>query len=169
MKDYHDLYLKCESLMSGYVLEKFRNNSFKNYGLCPRHCLREPGLKWNATLEITKIDLEFITGPSMFIFFEKSFSGGISYNSNRYNTASTKYLKYYDLKQESKHIIYLDAYNLYGYAMAKFLPTSVFEWNDPAEFEVNKYTSNSWKVCILKVDLECQKELYKLDQDYPLP
>ena len=79
----------------------------------------------------------------MFIFFEKSFSGGISYNSNRYNTASTKYLKYYDLKQESKNIIYLGAYNLYGYAMAKFLPTSVFEWNDPAEFEVNKYTSNS--------------------------
>ena len=39
MKDYHDLYLKCEVLLLAAVFEKFRNNSLKNYELCPSHYL----------------------------------------------------------------------------------------------------------------------------------
>ena len=54
-----------------------------------------------------------------------------------------KYLKSYDPKQESKHVIYLDANNLYGYAMSKFLPTGGFKWIDPEEFDLKKYTNNS--------------------------
>ena len=53
--------------------------------------------------------------------------GGVSYISNRYSKVNNKYLKSYDQKQESKHIIYLDANNLYGYAMSKFVPTSDFK------------------------------------------
>ena len=56
------------------------------------------------------------------------------------NKANNKYLKSYDPKEESKHIIYLDTNNLYGYEMSKFLPTSDFKW---IEFDLNKYTSNS--------------------------
>ena len=37
MKDYHDSYLKCDILLIANVFEKFRNNSSKNYGLCPSH------------------------------------------------------------------------------------------------------------------------------------
>ena len=33
MKDYHDLYLKCDVLLSVDVFRKFRNNGLKNYGL----------------------------------------------------------------------------------------------------------------------------------------
>ena len=39
MKGYHDLYLKCDVLLLAGVFEKFRNNSIKNYGLCPGHYL----------------------------------------------------------------------------------------------------------------------------------
>ena len=77
-------------------------------------------------------------------------------------------MKSYDPKQESKHIIYLDANNLYGYAMSKFLPTIGFKWIDPKEFDLNKCTSNSSKGCVLEVDLECPKELRELHNDYPL-
>ena len=49
--------------------------------------------------------------------------------------------------------------NLYGYAMSKFLRTSGFKWIDPKELDLNKYTSNSSKGCIDKVDLEYPKEL----------
>ena len=57
--------------------------------------------------------------------------GGVSYISRRHSKANNKYLKYYDLKQESKHITYLDAINLYGYVMSKLLPTSGFKWINP--------------------------------------
>ena len=39
-------------------------------------------------------------------------------------------MKSYDPKQESKHIIYIDTNNLYGYAMSKFLLISDFKWID---------------------------------------
>ena len=81
-----------------------------------------------------------IPDRTMYIFFEKVTAGGISYISNRYSKTNNKYLKSYDLKQESKHILYLDTNNLHGYAMFKFLPTSGFKWIDPKEFDLNKYT-----------------------------
>ena len=33
MKDYHDLYLKCDVWLLAGVVENFRNSSLKNYGL----------------------------------------------------------------------------------------------------------------------------------------
>ena len=109
------------------MFEKFRNNSLKNYGLCPSNYLSAPDLSWDAMLKMKKIELELIPDPGMHIFFEKGTRGGISYISNRYSKVNNKYLKSYDSKQESKPIIYLDTNNLYGYAMPKFLPTSGFK------------------------------------------
>ena len=84
----------------------------------------------------------------MYLFFEKGTIGGISYISDWYRKAKNK--KFYDPKEEeSKHVIYLDANNLYGYGMSKFLPTSGFKWIDLNEFDLNKYTSNSSKGCFI--------------------
>ena len=74
-----------------------------------------------------KVELKLIPDPDMCLFYEKGMRGSVSYTSIRYSKYSNKYLKSYDLKQESKHIIYLDANNLYDYAMSKFLPTSGFK------------------------------------------
>ena len=63
-------------------------------------------------LNITKIKLDLISDPDMYIFFEQGMRGGVSYISNKYSKASNKYLKSYDPKQKSKHIIHLDANNL---------------------------------------------------------
>ena len=105
MKGYPNLYLKCD---------KFRNNSLQNYGLCPSYYLNVPVLSYYAMLKMTKTELKLIRGPDMYIFFEKGTRGGISCISNRYSKANNKYLKYYDPKQESKQIMYLDSNNLYG-------------------------------------------------------
>ena len=119
-------------------------------------------------LKMAAIKIKLIIDPGMYIFFEKGTRGGISYISNRYSKANNKYLKSLDPKQELKHIIYLDANNLYGYAMSKFLPASGFKWIDPEEFDLNKYTSSSSKGDVLKVDLEYPKELLELHNDYTL-
>ena len=62
----------------------------------------------------------------------------------------------------------MDANNLYGYAISKFVPTSGFKWIEPKEFESNKYTSNSSKEGVLKVDLDYPKEFKELHNDYSL-
>ena len=52
--------------------------------------------------------------------------------------------------------------------MSKFLPTSGIKWIDPTEYDLDKYTSSSFKGCFLEVDLEYPKELHRLHNDYPL-
>ena len=168
MKGYRDLYLKCDVLLLADVFEKCRYSSLRNFGLCPSHYLSTPGLSWDAILKMTKVKLELVPDPDMYIFFEKGTRGGISYISNRYSKANNKYLKSYDPKQESKHIICLDADNLYGYKMSKLLPASGFKWIDPKQFHLNKYTSNSSKGCVLEVNLKYPKELRGFHNDYPL-
>ena len=120
-----------------------------------------PGLSWDTMLNMTKIELELIPDPDMHIFFEKGTRGGISYIFIRYSKTNNKCLKSYDPKKESKHIIYLDTNNSYGYAMSKFLPTIGFKWIDPKALDLNKYTSNSSTECVLR-------ELRELHNDYPL-
>ena len=71
-------------------------------------------------LKMTKIELELFPDPDMCIFFEKCARSRVSYFSNIYSKVNSKYSKSYDPKQESKHIIYLDANNLYGYPRLNF-------------------------------------------------
>ena len=61
MNYYHEFYLKCDVLLLADVFGKCRNNSLKNYGLCPSHYLNAPSLSWDVMLKITKIELELIT------------------------------------------------------------------------------------------------------------
>ena len=82
MKDYHNLYLKCDIFLLTDVLEKFRNNILKNYALYQSHYLSAPDLIQDAMLKMTKVELELIPDTNMYIFFKKGVSGGISYISN---------------------------------------------------------------------------------------
>ena len=73
MKDYHDLCFKCrcDVMLWADVFEKFRNNSLKNYRLCPSHFLSAPSLSWDATLKMTKINLELIPDPDSIYSWKK--------------------------------------------------------------------------------------------------
>ena len=72
------------------------------------------------------------------------------------------------IQNKNKKHIYLDANNLYVYAMSKFLRKSGFKWADPNKFDLNKYTSNNLKECVLEIDLEYPKDLRKLHNNYLL-
>ena len=104
MKYYHDLYLICDVLLLADVYEKFRNNSLKNYGLCPSHYLVHqlyigmPSLIWQ------KLSLNLFQMSTCIYYLTKGMRDGVSYISKRYSQANNKYLKSDDPKQESKHI-----------------------------------------------------------------
>ena len=168
MKDYHNVYLKCDVLLLADVFGRFRNNSLKNYGLCPSHYLSAPALSQKAIFNMTKVELELISDADMYLFFEKGMRGGVSYISERYSKANKQYLKPYDSKQESKQIIYSHANNLYGYPKSKLLLTNGLKWIDPNNFDLNRCSTNSSKRCVLEVVLEYTQELRELNNDYPL-
>ena len=73
-------------------------------------------------LKMTGIELELILDIYMHLFIEKEMRGGISYFARRYSKADNKYMKDYDSSKESIFIIYLNANNLYGSRMSKYLP-----------------------------------------------
>ena len=130
----------CNVLLLADVFEKVRNDNLKNYRLCSSHYLSAPAISWNAMVNMAKTNLELVSDPDMYVFFEEGMTGGVSYISNRYSKANNNYLKSYDPKQKSKHIIQLDANNLQGYEMSKFLPTNRLKQTDPKGFNLNKYT-----------------------------
>ena len=105
----------------------------------------------------------------MLNFIEKGMRGGISTITHRYALANNKYMKNYDPQKESSYIPYLDANNLYGWAMSQKLPTGDFRWVPSPEYiNLDSYDENSDKGLILEVDLEYPKELHSHHNDYPL-
>ena len=128
MGDYHDLYLKSDIILLADVFENFRKTCLEYYKLDPCHYFTSPGLSWDAMLKMTDIKLELMTDTDMFQIIEKGMRGGISYIANRYGKANNKHMKEYDEKAPSKYIMYLDANNLYSWAMSQYLPTGGFRW-----------------------------------------
>ncbi|GFT79539.1 uncharacterized protein NPIL_518911 [Nephila pilipes] len=103
----------------------------------------------------------------MHLFIERGIRGGISMISHRFSSANNKYLEFYDEVKSSKYILYLDANNLYGWAMSQFLPTHGFEWiKEPVNFmEISDESDIGF---ILEVDLDYPENLHDLHNDYPL-
>ena len=171
MGEYHDLYLKSDILLLADVFENFRKTCLEYYKLDPCHYFTSPGLSWDAMLKMTDIKLELMVDIDMFQFIEKGMRGGISYIANRYGKGNNKYTISYDKTKPSKYIMYLDANNLYGWAMSQYLPTGGLRWM--TEKQINKinlatYKEDSKKGLILEVDLEYPRELHDLHHDYPL-
>ena len=59
--EYHDLYLKSNTLLLGDVSVNFRKMCLKTYHQDPVKFLSAPGLEWQAALKKTKVKLELLT------------------------------------------------------------------------------------------------------------
>ena len=163
MRDYHDLYQKTDVLLLTDVFEQFRDICLYNYKLDPAWYYTAPGLAWDACLKMTQVKLELLHDQDMLLMVEKGIRGGVSMISTRYGEANNKYMKEYDPSKPSTFIPYLDANNLYGWAMSRKLPTHGFRWMTPLELE-----NWGFLTCIVEVDLEYPIELHDLHNDYPL-
>ena len=87
----------------------------------------------------------------MLLMVEKGIRGGKCHAIHRYAKANNKYMKYYDKNIISSYIMYLDATNLYGWAMSQKLSVNDFKW-------VNYF---------LEIDVEYPKNLHNLHSDLP--
>ena len=177
LRDYHDLYLKSDVLLLSDVFENFRKTCLKHYKLDPAHYYTSSGLAWDACLKETGQELQLLHDYDMLMMIEKGIRGGITHISKRYAEANNKYMKTYNPDEETSFIQYLDANNLYGWAMSQNLPTHGFKWmrnlTKESLMEILEKTNHSKsnrgrKGYIFEVDLEYPSSLWEKHNDYPL-
>ena len=70
----------------------------------------------------------FYSSLYMLLMVKKGIRGGICHAIHRYARANSRYLKNYNKNEEPSFLEYLDANNLYGWAMIEPLPLDGFKW-----------------------------------------
>ena len=169
--NYHDLYVQSNTLLLADVFESFRNKCIEIYELDPTHFLSAPGLSWQAALKKTGVILELLPDIDMLLMVEKGMRGGMYHAIHRYAKANNKYMKNYDKNIISSYLMYLNATNLYGWAISQKLPVNGFKWiKKLSEFNedfMKGYDENSDKGYFLEVDVEYPKKLFNLHRDLP--
>ena len=103
---------------------------------------------------------------------EEAIRDGICHSIHRHAKANNKYMEHYDKNEESSYIQYLDANNLYGWAMSQKLPVNGFKWVEDMS-RINKefiknYDENNDKGYIFEVDVKYPKNLHDIHSDLPL-
>ncbi|VDO15181.1 unnamed protein product, partial [Brugia timori] len=198
--EYHDLYLKLDAILTKDIFDNFRKTCYNIYTLDPVYFISAPQLSDMASLKLTRQNLELLTDQETYEIYEKGIRGGNSVIPHRHALANNCY--FYDEKSmktvklskedavkkgiwnSKKHlsyILYLDANNLYGWALSKPLPVGeFFNYNNEKNNVTEPKPSDFTKETILNledngdygytfiVDLEIPSELHKKFQDYPM-
>lgn len=168
MEDYYDLYLKTDVLLLADDM------CMKNYQFDPACYITAPGFSWDAMLKMTGVVLTCFddTQQEMLEMTQQGMRGGISMITHRYAKANNPYiLECYDETKAREYILFLDANNLYGYAMSQPLPIGDFAWSNEREWTADRIMSvkaDDATGYIFKVDLDYPQELHDLHNDYPL-
>ena len=84
------------------------------YKLDAAHMMTSPGLAWQAALKMTDVKLDLFTDLDMHLFIERGIRGGVSMITHRHSKANIPGCPDYNPQEMNKHILYLDANNLYG-------------------------------------------------------
>ena len=102
--EYHDLYVKSDTLLLADVFENFRNKCLEVYELDPANFLSLLGLAWKACLKKTNVELELLTDYDMLLMVEEGIRDGICRSIHRYAKANNKYMKDHNKDIESSYI-----------------------------------------------------------------
>ena len=103
---------------------------------------------------------------------EKSIRGGITQAVKLYVRANNKYMKdLYNPNELSIYLQYMDANNLYGWAIINNLPTHGFKWKKGEDFtpeKIDQLFKKYKRGYLLEVDVEYPKQLRENHNELPL-
>ena len=134
----------------------------------PAHFYTAPGLAWKACLKKTGIRLDVLLDPDMLLMIERGIRGGITQSVHRWAAANNPYMgSEYKPSKPTRYLQYLDANNLYWWAMSQPLPTGGFKWVDINPYEIGELVNHSDYRYLLEVDVAYPKELHDYHNDLP--
>ena len=171
--EYRDLYVQSDTLLLADVFENFRNKCIDIYGLDPVYFVSAPGLAWQACLEKAEVKSGLLTDYDMMLVIEKGIRGGLCQAIHMYAKANNNCMKNYDKDNESSYIEYIDANNLYGWAMSQKLPVKSFKQVKRKKLSkfnedfIKKYDEDCNKGYFLEVDIDYPKNLFDSQKDLP--
>ena len=129
-------------------------------------------LQLDAALRMSCIDLQLITDVDMYNFVENGIRRGISMISTRNAQAnSPSFPDTYDSSLPNQNPIYLDANNLYWWAMSQSLPTHGFRFlkqDEISALKLQELSDDAEDGYIFEVDLHYPTHIHDRHDDYPL-
>ena len=159
------LYLKMDVLQLADVFENFVESSTREYKINPLYSYSLPGYTWKAGLKLTNIKLDYIKCKELLLLLENNIRGGISSVMGNRHVQS----------DENKQILYIDANNLYGWAMSQYLPIGEFEkLNFPEDNELEQIVADLRFIpddneygFFIECDLEYPVEIKEKTKNFP--
>ena len=104
----------------------------------------------------------------MLLMFERGIREGITQSVHRWAKANNPYLgPKFNPNEKINYLQYLDANNLYGWAMSQALPTGGFKWVEVEPEDMSKLAKLANKGYLLEVDVKYPKELHDSHNDLP--
>ena len=157
----------CVEQFVEYIEDKVKRALFKT---ATEYCEHEKRRE-ECELCPDEFRLELLTNLDTMLMVQKCIRGGISQAVKCYARANNKYIKdVYNLDELSIYLQYVDANNLYGWAMIKNLPTHGFKWKKGEDFtpgKIDKLVKKEKRGYILEVDVEYPKELHENHNELP--
>ena len=108
LKEYMLLYMKLDIYLLADVCESFRKKAKMDDGLEPFNFFGLPGFAWATAIKGLKHDVELISDPLMYQFFESGIRGGMTFVN-----------KHHVIAKNGTKILYIDINNLYGWPLVR--------------------------------------------------
>ena len=157
-KELTELYLKTDVVLLADVFEKFIKVSLNKFKINPFYCVSLPGYTWECGLKYTGINLQTLQDKDMILLLENNIRGGIS------SVMGDRYVK----SDENKKTLYIDANNLYGWAMSQYLPYDDIKFDGDVKLEDILDTPDDSEVgYFVEVDLKYPEEIREKTKNFP--
>ena len=143
------------------VFENFVEKATLEYSINPLYSYSLPGYTWKAVLKLTNIKLDFIKDKDLLLLLENNIRGGIPI------VMGPRYIE----SDENTKLLYIDANNLYGWAMSQYLPTGDFKkikFGCDEDYEYDELLKDEIKEDILNTpDYNEHGYFIECDLEYP--
>lgn len=172
IKDYLELYVKCDVLLLACCVQNFRLVNHNQYGLDPLHFISAPSFYYQACLKMSGVVLDLFEQPDMYLMIENGIRGGLSQVFERHSKPNNDLLPTYDPLKPSSHCLLLDQNSLYAAAQYHFkMPLGDYQWlksNEIKNLDVNSLDVHSDVGYIFYLDLDYPDSIKEATKIFPL-